>query len=304
MPQAREANLRFEAKIAGIKGLRIIHGRDTEPGEGPYNMFSAGVHGDEAPGIEAARRLLPYMEGRLEQGTVIFTWGNLDAMARGKRQVDQNLNRMFQDAADLSPEARESREYARAQELKVPLEEGTPVEALLDLHGTSNSETTPHVITEPKGYELASHLPVDIVVAGFDKFEPGGIDYYANTQEKIGICVEPGYNGDPDAIEIAYQSALAFLVAQEHVSGEVARRIQRHWRLFYVAHTNVRYVPVQPTLPDFTSVAQGQLLGHDGAQEVRVPNGPETSEEAIILFGAKERKPGVEAFLLAKREDV
>jgi len=46
------------------------------------------------------------------------------------------------------------------------------------------------------------------------------------------------------------------------------------------------YVPEQPILPDFVTVEQNQLLGHDGAEEVRVPA---DSNEAIILFGAKER---------------
>jgi predicted deacylase len=291
----------IEARLKNKYGFHVIRGQDTPGGEGPYNMITAGIHGDEEPGIKAARRLLPYMRQHLENGTIIFGWGNLEAIADGERG-DPNLNRLFQKATLLSPNA--STTHQRAAELMIPLEEGTPVEALLDMHGTSNPVTTPHIITEPQGYDLASQLPADVVVSGFDKFEPGGIDHFANTQGKIGICVEPGYNKDPKAIKRAYQTALAFLVAQGHISGETARRIQKHWRLFYVYKTKEHYIPQQPTLPDFTPVEQGQLLGHDGDQEVRVPAGSNQPNEAIVLFGAKERAPGAEAFLLAQNEEI
>ncbi len=280
--------------------LQQFTGRDTAAG--PASVLFAGVHGNETPGIEAGKLLIPFMGAHLENGTVTFAWGNPEAIAKNVRFIDTNLNRMFLPADELSEKERQSYEYRRAQELKVPLLEEAPATALLDMHGTGNRRSRAHVICGENGLDLAAKLPLDTVVLGFDTYEPGGTDYYANTQGKKGICVEAGYSQDPESIKKAYDAALAFFVAQGHTSGQAIERFQTQWRLFYVRKTLEHYVPEQPTRPDFSEVLPGDLLGHDGEEEVRVPDLLEEGEKAIILFGASERQPGVEAFLLAKAE--
>jgi predicted deacylase len=143
---------------------------------------------------------------------------------------------------------------------------------------------------------MVGTLPVDLVVSGFDKIEPGGTDYYMNRVGKIGICVECGYLDDPSSTEIAKQSILAFLKARGHTSGTPITSPQSYIRMSELYLTKTENFALEKPFEDFEEIAAGQLIGMDGGEDVRA------LKDCVILFARNMSKAGEEAFLLGEYE--
>src|SRR5262245_27430188 len=108
----------------------IIEIKGKNPGL--TSIILAGIHGDEKCGVEAFNKIIPNLE--IENGTVIFMYGNPNALRQNVRYTQTNLNRMFKDEADIKTEEKGSYEYNRAQLIKQSLDK---TEVLLDIHSTS-----------------------------------------------------------------------------------------------------------------------------------------------------------------------
>ncbi len=260
----------------------VRYGREP----GPTSVIFVGIHGNETCGPEALADILPNIE--INNGRVIFAYGNLEAMARNAREYQANLNRMFKPDNELTAEERASYEYARAQELKPLMEEA---DVLLDIHASFNQDTKPFIICEPNGYEIASALPFNFAVSGFDDVEPGGTDYYMNKIGKIGICAECGYLGQAEAVEKAKATILAFLAARGHTRTSTTTTNQLKTLTLtdiYITKSDFQLVK---TFPYFEPVREGQLIGYDGTLEVYAPR------DGYILFTRTNLPRNEEAFL-------
>ncbi len=268
-------------KIVQIKGEEI----------GSTSIILAGVHGDERCGIEAVRAILPNLA--IERGVVLFGYGNPRAIEANRRCMEANLNRMFQSDAALSRDEKKSYEYERAQVLKIHLNQA---DALLDLHASRTSKSKPFIICEANAKGVSEYLPPDLVVAGFDAVEPGGTDYYMNSIEKIGICVECGYAGDSRSVEIAKESIFAFLKARDHIKNDLSPKRQSRIRMYDLYKTKTNRFVLSKQFDDFEEVSKGQVIGMDGDEAVRA------EKESVILFARNRDRSGEEAFLLGEKE--
>lgn len=262
----------------------------TGPEPGKNVVLLAGVHGDETSGIEACKRILPSL--RLDAGSATFAFGNLDAIREGKRFIESNLNRMFQNDAALSAVQRASAEYRRSRELMPLLEKA---DVLLDLHSSGTPDSIPFLICEPRSYEIAKHLPGTIISSGWDDVQPGGTDSFVNTSGGKGICFESGYHKDPSAIDRAEQAVYAFLTATGNLLGTrtEATSEKTYMRVSRLHKTQENFVPARG-FKDFEQVKQGELIGTDGTQDVCA------SEDGFVLFVRPRSSPGEEAFLFAE----
>jgi len=224
-------------------------------------------------------------------GSIYSFRANPLAIERNVRQVDVNLNRMFKPKELLSKSESESYEYRLAKTLKKQLQKA---DVLLDIHGSRTPDSVPFAIAESNAAALVKFLPVNIVVSGFDEFEPGGTDYFMNNIGKVGICIECGYNEDEQSFKIAEEALFTFLAARGHLGQEMVARQQKNFRLFslYLTKTNFKRFK---TFSDFEAVSENQVLGIDGNTEV-VAEG-----NGVILFANRDIEcPSEEAFLLAK----
>lgn len=260
--------------------------------KGSISMILAGVHGDEKCGVEAFQKILPTLT--IEKGRVIFAYGNPRAIVTHQRFTEANLNRMFKRSEDLTVEEKESYEYTRAQVLKTYLEQA---DALLDLHASSIPKSKRFAICENNAKEIAQCLPVDLLVSGFDRVEPGGTDSYMNTMGKIGICLESGYANDPQSSDIAEESIFAFLKARGHVLNNCTPQKQTYVHMYekYIAKTN-RFILSKP-FENFEMVAENQLIGIDGQEEVRA------TKQCLILFAHNGTNVNDEVFLLGEKKE-
>lgn len=268
--------------------LLKIEGRE----DGPTSIILVGVHGDERCGVEALERVLPSLE--IERGAVFFGYGNPRAIEVNKRSIDANLNRMFKGDEQLTQEERQSYEYQRAQFLKNYLSKAN---VLLDIHASSTQDSKPFIICESNAEKIVKYLPIKLIVSGLDKVEPGGTDYYMNSNGKIGICLECGYTKDPQATVVAKESILAFLRACGHISGDLKSTKQSYVRMYDLYKTKSKNFTLSSPFSDFEEVLKGQVIGIDGKNEVRV------NKDSLILFARNRKQIGEEAFLLGEKRN-
>lgn len=259
---------------------------------GPTSIILAGIHGDEKCGVEAIQKILPNIE--IERGKVLFGYGNPRAIEANKRYIEVNLNRMFKDDQEISDKEKNSYEYHRAQLIKKYLNQS---DALLDIHASFTVKSKPFLICEENAKNIVEYLPVDLVVSGFDEVEPGGTDYYMNSMNKIGICIECGYLGDPESSLIAEQSIYAFLAARLHITSSIAHQEQSYIHVNDLYITKTDNFVLQKSFHDFEEISKGQIIGVDGKLQVRA------QKDGVILFARNRKQVGEEAFLLGENKN-
>ena len=76
-------------------GLRVERVLGRAGAGDPCVLLFGGVHGNEPAGVVALQRLFQELGDRKLTGTVVALAGNLNALARGVRAVDQDLNRVW-----------------------------------------------------------------------------------------------------------------------------------------------------------------------------------------------------------------
>ncbi len=259
--------------------------------KGAMSIVLVGVHGDEKCGVEALEKILPTLE--IERGTVLFGYGNPHAIEANKRYTESNLNRMFNDEL-LTPKEKDSYEYQRAQFLKSYLNKA---DALLDIHASSIPNSKAFVICEANAGEIVKFFPINLVVSGFDKVEPGGTDYYMNTRGKIGICLECGYMKNPQTIKVAEESIFAFLKAKGHMVDNLTPQKQSYVQMFQKYFAKTDKFTLSKPFENFEVVLKNQIIGIDGSEEIKAP------KRSLILFAHNGTKIGDEVFLLGEKKE-
>jgi len=265
--------------------VNIITKTSNTPGN--TTVILAGVHGNETCGIKAFEKIIPDLE--IKKGTVHFIYGNPKAIKENVRYIDVNLNRMFREDSEISSNDKTSYEYKRSREIMPYLNEA---DALLDIHASNTPESTPFIICERKAEKIAQALNIEIIVSGFDELEPGGTDGYMNKQGKIGICLECGYLGDSQSIEIAIENIYRFLIVQGHIDGKLITKKQTQFNMNYIYHTQTDMFTLVKEFSDFEKVTKNQIIGTDGEYNITAPN------YGVIMFARNRNKKGEEAFLL------
>jgi predicted deacylase len=258
---------------------------------GPASIIVVGVHGDETCGLEALREILPNL--KIRSGAVLFCLANPKSVRIGQRYIDANLNRLFRPESNLSSKEKASYEYTQVENLKELL---IKADALLDIHASHTVDSPPFVICEPSGIGIAGYLPVKLVVSGFDRLQPGGLDYFMNSLGKIGICLECGYFKTGEAVRIAKDGILSFLKARGHLDNDLVAGNQTRIEMTEMYVTKSNFV-LAKNFSDFESIETGQLIGTDGPDAVRA------DRKGLILFARNCSHSGEEAFLLGNKNN-
>lgn len=260
---------------------------------GKTSVIFAGIHGNEHCGIHAFEQIIPDLV--IESGKVIFQIGNPKAVSNNVRFNETNLNRMFKDEQEFSETEKQTYEYTRALELKVLLDNA---DMLLDIHSSTNTDSKRFIIGEKNSFHIAEQLPFDLVVSGFDEYEPGGTDSYMNKQNKIGICIECGQHKDMEAIIKAKESIHAFLVAAGHIPGELVVYQQEKISITMLYKNKNPNFKLAKIFKDFEEIEKNTLIGHDDEIAVFSPY------RAKILFAHDiADKTSQECFILAQTID-
>lgn len=112
-------------------------GTAGEPGKGPSLIIIAGMHGNEPAGIHATKFLFDFITNNKLQvnGFIAALKGNLSALEKGVRFIDQDLNRLWTVDHLNNSNDTNIREIRELRELKTELDKIiTSSSLLLDLH--------------------------------------------------------------------------------------------------------------------------------------------------------------------------
>ncbi|MCT9078272.1 succinylglutamate desuccinylase/aspartoacylase family protein [Streptomyces fulvoviolaceus] len=236
---------------------------------GPRVLITAGVHGGEFTGIDAATRLAALLEpGELHGQVIVCPVANPPAVYQGRLGVSPldgvNINRVFPGDPDGSPTER------LAAWLFTHLLDGA--DAYVDLHSGGIDEVLDDFVgyrltgdpqLDAKTADMASALGIEDVILGLNA--EGGNSHAAAARQGIpAILVETGQLGERDA-ETARRlvTGLYGVLSRLGVldTGPKATTAVRDW----VWAAGVTAETTGLWYPEFTAgddVTEGQVIGH------------------------------------------
>jgi len=247
-----------------------------------------GIHGNEIAGIEAIKNIIKNF--KIENGEVCFIICNEKAIQENKRYIEEDLNRCFLKNKSYT----NSYEENLAKELKEIISQ---FDICLDIHNSTTKNTEPFVICEKNAYNLLDSINAEKVVSNFDNLEPGGTDYYMNSINKIGLCVECGYFKDKKSILFAENLIINFLKKTNNIKLNYIKYTKKKYFLLnevYIPKTDFK---LYKQFNDFEELKKNQIIGKDGNNLVY------SSFNSVILFAKDINNNTQEAFLLAKKID-
>lgn len=263
----------------------IILKKGKKPGK-TVAIFS-GVHGNEKAGVEAIKKVIKKIE--IISGKVYFVFANPHAINKNVRYVEKNLNRCF-----LKNNKGKTLEDKIAVNLMKILDES---DLLLDLHASNTPQSTPFIICEKNGYDIAEKLDFEIISSGWDKFEPGATDGYMLNSGKIGICLECGFADDMDkGIKIAEKSIFQFLKHTKSINGVIGytKRKRKFINVIKMKKKKTEDFAFTKKFSDFEILKEGEVFAYDGALEYKA------GKNECIIFPNLNKKVGEEFFLIGK----
>ena len=277
---------------------------------GPTLVVAVGIHGNELESVRAARRLAEDFRAEPpRRGRLILVVGNRRALQGGRRCVDRDLNRLWEEShvravrdGRADPTVHEFEEMVEL--LRVFDDALRPGQAfgsaLLDLHCFSG-RGLPFSIgsSRPENVQLGSALGLPYVL-GLQEALGGALSDYYDRHCTVSMAVEGGQIGDPRSeerhLELLRRSSVALgLVDPDRFDLEaLPPQPSRRYRISF------RY-PVEPGdgfsmvegFSGFDEVRRGRLLAHDHAGEIRAPH------DAVLLMPLYQPE-GKDGFFLAQ----
>jgi succinylglutamate desuccinylase len=270
-----------------MSNIRVI--KKSGKAKGKKVVVMVGVHGNETCGPIALDSILPNIE--IEKGEVTFIYANLNALNKGKRFLESNLNRLFLDKIPSSE--KKTIEGMTAKEIIPYLKEA---DILLDIHSSKSSEGKDYIICEKNCDDIAKYLSSPKVIYGIDQHHTGGSDIYMFNRGKKGICLECGIHKSKKSIKIAKQSINEFLIAVGAIKG--IKRIQKTKERFeveYLYRSKYGAFTLAKKFKDFEELKSRMLIGYDGDNEIWEDKGKH------IIFPDNPKKVGNECFVIMKK---
>lgn len=191
--------------------------------DGPTLLVAAGLHGNEPSGIHAFRRVIETLQRSKPaiRGRVVGFAGNLVALERGTRFVDEDLNRIWSrervDRLRAPGNKPTSVEQAQQLELLASLETELagsrgPV-SFLDLH-TSSAPGKPFVCTGDtlRNRKFALQLAAPVIL-GLEEQVDGALLELVNNLGYVTVGVEGGQHDHPSSVDFHEAFVLLGLAA-------------------------------------------------------------------------------------------
>jgi hypothetical protein len=261
---------------------------------GPTLLCLGGVHGNEPAGVLALQRVFRHLHaaGTPLRGDFIGLAGNLTALARGRRFIDRDLNRLWTperlaavQRPGLSVEDREQVQLLRAIEAVLKRARGDVF--VVDLHTTSG--LGPPFVTlgdTLRNRAFARRLPIPIILGIEEQLEGTLLDFI-DTMGVVTLGVEGGQHEAPQAVDNSEAAVWIALVAAGIVRRaailphyEAARRRLRESARHVPPVLEVRYrhavqpqdnFRMKPGYLNFQPLVRGEVLAHSRAGDVRAP---------------------------------
>lgn len=192
---------------------RII-GKAEGRSAGPVLVLTAGLHGNEPSGVVALNEVLthPVFKSGEFKGVVIGLRGNLAALKKGVRYVEEDLNRLWtpdrmskrthdrlEQAHELNADEMEL--HALHEEIEKITKQYKGPFYFIDLHSVS-APTIPFIALSDTliNRKLAGKFPVPSVL-GIEEHVHGAFQDYINEMGYVGFAFEAGQHDDIESID-------------------------------------------------------------------------------------------------------
>lgn len=304
---------------------RII-GEFTEGKEGPLIFCIGGIHGNELAGIKALDLVLKMLEvehitnpGFSFRGKYIAIRGNLNAIQKGLRYIDRDLNRNFTDDrigalqnGEIPLESSEDKEALEIIDLvKSEIAKTKPsLVIIMDLHTTSSSGGIFTIISDDEeSIKIAREMHAPVIKGMLEGIRGTTLHYF--NDENLGIptrsiTFESGQHEDPLAINIAIAGIIACMRAIDCVDRDdveslhddilinFSKNLPEYSRL--ISKHNIQNgdgFTMKPGYENFQSVKKGEIVAMDNKGPISI------SEDGILLMPLYQTQ-GEDGFFLIK----
>ncbi|MFQ5349666.1 MAG: succinylglutamate desuccinylase/aspartoacylase family protein [Thermoanaerobaculia bacterium] len=270
---------------------RVV-GHVTAPEPGPTLFVVGGLHGNEPAGLMGLERVFARIgEVGLARGEFIGVAGNLEALAVGRRFVDEDLNRIWlrprlealRTNEPVSVEERELRELD--EQLRATLARARGEVYGLDLHTISGPGPAFVVIDDTLlNRRYANRFPVPLVL-GLDEELSGTMAHHLTAEGVIPVGFEAGQHEESAAAEraeaaiwIALEAAGLLADGQAEFTAARRRLLNESRGLPFFVEVRHRHAIIpgdgfrsRPGLISFQPVESGEPLADDHSGEIRAP---------------------------------
>lgn len=198
-------NVQSKALNKTIKIERFI-GKVTGNSSGPTLVVFAGIHGNETAGVFASKKVLDNLNPEEVKGTIYVISGNLEALKKQQRYVDQDLNRLW-TSDNIASIKNKSKISVEEGELLILmdlvyriLKTDSPPYYFIDLHTTS-SKTLPFITINDAliNRKFSEYFPVPIVL-GIEEYLEGPLLSYINELGYVSLGFESGQHDQAMAV--------------------------------------------------------------------------------------------------------
>lgn len=274
-------------------------GRYEGPADGPVLICIGAMHGNEPAGALAIQRVLRRLRSqRLPlRGSFIGLIGNVAALRKQVRFIDQDLNRMWtaerlaaiaggaSSPGRLTGEAREQLELYQALQRLIAEE---PRELIfLDLHTTSAPSPPFAIFADTlRNRRFASHFPVPLVL-GLEERLSGILMEFLTELGYITLAFEAGRHQSPESVEFHEAAIWIALAAAGMLRPAVLADFDQYRdKLAGAAQSLPRFLEVrfrhalnvddrfcmQPGFNNFQPIRAGELLAEDRNGKINAPS--------------------------------
>lgn len=293
-------------------------GRFTGNPNGKTLIVFGGVHGNEASGVWAIKRVLPKLESLQPKlnGRVFLLAGNTRALAKRIRFIDSDLNRHFtirnvnQNLPQLKNSANLSEDHEQKELLKILLEilrtAGDEVFAL-DLHSTSADGVPFGTVGDTlRNRHFAQKFPITFLL-GIEEQLEGTILEYLNNLGTVTLGFEAGQHFAETTIE-NHEALIWLALKNSGILQEIdIPDFSKHYQKLEKATGGKRIVEIryrhaitekdefemQKGFENFQPIERGQILAKDKIGEVKA------KETGMILMPLYQ-KLGEDGFFLGR----
>jgi succinylglutamate desuccinylase len=292
---------------------RLI-GKIKGKSKGPTIVFFGGMHGNEMAGVFALKEVFEKIDSSQVTGTIYGISGNLKALKKNQRYIDQDLNRVWlkenlnqlENKTNLNNEAAEQQELYKI--LKHILKEEEGPFYFIDLHTTS-SKTLPFITINDAliNRKFSRLFPVPIVL-GIEEYLDGPLLSYINQLGYVSLGFESGQHDDLNSItnnvafiflslvyskvlekkNVDYDEYYNTLVSESNQNKEIFEVVYLHRLL------NGKDFKMKPNFKSFQNVKKGEQLATEQNKIIESPY------SAKIFMPLYQRK-GNEGFFIIRK---
>lgn len=187
--------------------INRILGKIEGSRSGPTMVFFGGIHGNETSGVFALEDVFRELKVSDVSGTIYSVAGNLKALKKHQRYIEEDLNRLWTKAhieiikSKTVLNADEAELLAVLETLNDILETNSGPFYFIDLHTTS-SKTLPFITINDAliNRKFSMQFPVPIVL-GIEEYLNGPLLSFINQLGYVSLGFESGQHDDLSAIE-------------------------------------------------------------------------------------------------------